>query len=134
MPALTSISANSFLAVSLAAGSSLSVFGSGTVQLAPPAPGGASNAQRTIQSGETRLGPYEIAATINNPANVPQQGTVVTVFMSQNGTGGSTVAWGANYIFPTAWSNTGNTANKSSSIAFVSDGSKLVAMGANAWY
>lgn len=68
------------------------------------------------------------------PTNVPPAGGVVTITMTQDGTGGWTVSWNAAYIFPTAWSNTGNTAGKISTATFVSDGTKLVAQGANSWY
>lgn len=46
----------------------------------------------------------------------------------------ATVAWNAAYIFPTAFSNTGNTANKKTTVVFISDGTALVAVGANSWY
>ena len=68
------------------------------------------------------------------PTNVPTAGSSVTVIITQDATGGRTVAWNAAYIFPTAWTNTGNTANKVSTQHFVSDGTKLVATGANSWY
>lgn len=68
------------------------------------------------------------------PSNVPPAGEEVTITMTQDGTGGWAVTWNAAYIFPIAWSNTGNTAGKISSVTFVSDGTKLVARGANSWY
>ena len=68
------------------------------------------------------------------PSNVPPAGEEITITMTQDGTGGRAVAWNAAYIFPAAWSNTGNTAGKISSVTFVSDGTKLVATGANSWY
>jgi len=68
------------------------------------------------------------------PTNVPPAGEEVTVVMMQDGVGGRAVAWNAAYVFPTAWSNTGNTANLVSSVTFMSDGAKLVAQGANSWY
>ena len=68
------------------------------------------------------------------PSNVPPAGEKLTIAMTQDGTGGYTVSWNAAYIFPTAWSNTGNTLGKISSVTFVSDGTKLVACGANSWY
>lgn len=68
------------------------------------------------------------------PTNVPPAGERLTIVMTQDGTGGNAVAWNAAYIFPTAWSNTGNTAGTSSTANFVSDGTKLVAVGANSWY
>lgn len=72
--------------------------------------------------------------TVNNPSNVPAANTPVDIAFTQNGTGGFNVTWGTNYLFPTAWSNTGNTANTASRIRFISDGTKLVAQGANSWY
>ena len=74
------------------------------------------------------------APTWAAPTNVPPAGEKVTIVMTQDGTGGWNVAWNAAYIFPTAWTNTGNTAGKISSVTFVSDGTKLVAQGANSWY
>lgn len=68
------------------------------------------------------------------PTNVPPAGQTLTITMTQDGTGGWAVTWNAAYIFPTAWSNTGNTAGKKSAVTFVSDGSALVAVGANNWY
>lgn len=72
--------------------------------------------------------------TFGAPSNVPRAGDTVTFVITQDGTGGRTIAWNAAYIFPTAWSNTGNTANKKSTITFVSDGTNLIAQGANSWY
>lgn len=68
------------------------------------------------------------------PTRIPAAGETVTITMTQSGTGGFAVAWNAAYIFPTAWTNTGNTPGKKSSITFISDGSALVAAGANRWY
>lgn len=73
-------------------------------------------------------------STWGAPTNVPPAGETITVKITQDGTGGWTISWNAAYIFPTAWSNTGNTAGKISTIRFVSDGTKLVAQGANSWY
>lgn len=67
------------------------------------------------------------------PTNVPAAGETVFVTMTQDGTGGRSVAWNAAYIFPTAWTNTGNTSGLTSSVLFVSDGVKLVAKGVNLW-
>jgi hypothetical protein len=72
--------------------------------------------------------------TINNPTNVPSKGTRLKFYLLEDGTGGWTATWGANYIFPTAWSNAGNTAGKKSSVSFLSDGTVLIAQGANSWY
>ena len=68
------------------------------------------------------------------PTNIPPAGQLLTITMTQDGTGGRAVAWNAAYIFPTAWSNTGNTLGKKSTAVFVSDGTALVAVGANSWY
>lgn len=68
------------------------------------------------------------------PSNVPPAGEEVKITMTQDGVGGRAVAWNAAYIFPTAWSNTGNTANTISEATFVSNGTKLIAQGANVWH
>ena len=80
------------------------------------------------------VGTLTAGITVNNFTNVPRKGTIVKVYFTQDGTGGWGVTWGTNYIFPTAWSNTGNTAGKKSSVTFQSDGTVLVAQGANSWY
>ena len=72
--------------------------------------------------------------TLGAPSNVPPVGTPCSIVITQDATGGRTVAWNAAYIFPTAFSNTGNTANKKTTVYFVSDGTALVAQGANSWY
>ena len=72
--------------------------------------------------------------TLGAPSNVPQAGMMCSITITQDGTGGRTVAWNAAYIFPSAFSNTGNTANKKTTVAFISDGTSLVALGANSWY
>jgi hypothetical protein len=71
--------------------------------------------------------------SIANPVNVPAMGAEVTFHFTQDSTGGRTVTWGTNYVFPSAWSNTGNTAGLGSSITFTSNGKKLFAKGGNAW-
>lgn len=71
---------------------------------------------------------------VANPAVFPPDGTLVTVNFLQAGAGGFTVSWGANYIFPTAWSNTGNTTGKKSKATFISDGLNLISQGPNSWY
>lgn len=68
------------------------------------------------------------------PSNVPPAGEKVTITMTQDGTGGRAVAWNAAYIFPTAWSNTGNTAGLVSEASFISNGASLIAQGANVWH
>lgn len=75
-----------------------------------------------------------VAPTFAAPTNVPPAGNTITVVLTQNATGGFNVSWNAAYIFPVAWSNTGNTANKKSTVTFISDGTALVALNANSWY
>lgn len=60
--------------------------------------------------------------TISSPTNY-RTGQVITFHLIQNGTGGYTVSW--NGIFKVTWSNTGNTANKTSSISFFYDGTSF---------
>lgn len=74
------------------------------------------------------------ASTFGAPSKIPAAGEAVTVIITQDGTGGWAISWNAAYVFPSAWSNTGNTAGKKSVARFVSDGSKLIAQGANSWY
>lgn len=74
------------------------------------------------------------AALWGAPTNVPPAGDTVLIKITQDATGGWAISWNAAYVFPTAWSNTGNTANKISIVSFISDGSKLIAQGANSWY
>ena len=73
------------------------------------------------------------AITIANPSKLPTLGQEVTFHFTQDGTGAHAVSWGTQFVFPSAWSNTGNSANTGSSITFVSNGSKLHAKGGNAW-
>jgi hypothetical protein len=68
------------------------------------------------------------------PTNIPPAGEMVVVNMTQDGVGGRAVAWNSAYKFPVAWSNTANTSNTKSQAVFVSDGTALVAVNANAWY
>lgn len=74
------------------------------------------------------------AATWGAPTNIPPAGDTVLVRITQDATGGRAISWNSAYVFPTAWSNTGNTANTTSTVVFVSDGTRLVAQGANSWY
>lgn len=68
--------------------------------------------------------------TIGAPSNAG--GRLVFSFL-QDGTGGRTVTWNA--IFIHSWSDTGNTANRRSSIAFVYDGTNWIQDGAQvAWH
>lgn len=73
------------------------------------------------------------ALTVANPSKLPALGQEVTFHFTQDGTGARAVSWGNAYVFPTAWSNTGNTAGLGSTITFVSNGNKLHAKGGNAW-
>lgn len=72
--------------------------------------------------------------TVSAPTNLPAQGERVTFQFTQDATGGRTVAWNAAYVFPAAWSNTGNTAGKKCVAEFVSDGSALVLLSQSSWY
>jgi hypothetical protein len=54
--------------------------------------------------------------TILNPTNF-QEGERLTITIIQDGTGGRAIAWDT--AFKLSWSNTGNTANKRSTIVFV---------------
>lgn len=59
-------------------------------------------------------------------------GNRVTFIIIQDATGGRTVAWNADY--KQAWSDTGNTANKKSSITFEWDGTDWQQIGAQSPY
>jgi hypothetical protein len=72
--------------------------------------------------------------TLGAPTNIPPAGTRVSMFITQDATGGRTLALNAAYIMTTALSNTGNTANKKTVLNFTSDGTALVSHGANTWY
>lgn len=74
------------------------------------------------------------ASLFGAPTNVPPAGETVTVTITQDGTGGWAITWNAAYKFPTAFSNTGNTAGTKTTVSFISDGTALVAQGANSWY
>lgn len=73
--------------------------------------------------------------TLGAPSNVPPAGERVIMTITQDATGGRVVAWNAAYIFSGgAFSNVGNTANKKTTVNFISDGTALVANGLNTWY
>lgn len=72
--------------------------------------------------------------TLGAPSNVPPAGERVNLTVTQDATGGRLIVWNAAYIFPTAWSNAGNAANTISEAAFISNGTKLIAQGANVWH
>jgi hypothetical protein len=62
-----------------------------------------------------------ITATSNVTVGAPSNGIAgqeYTYIITQNGTGGWTVTWNGAFLFSTAWSNTGNTANKISIVKF----------------
>lgn len=69
-----------------------------------------------------------------DPTFFPAAGCEVNIFFTQDGTGGRNVTWGSAYVFPVAWSNSGNSAGKKSLARFISTGSALVHQGTNVWY
>lgn len=71
--------------------------------------------------------------TFGAPTKIPPKGRKVTFEITQDGTGGRTLAFNAAYLFAVALSNTGNTANKKTTIEFISNGSNLVSSNANVW-
>lgn len=73
------------------------------------------------------------ACAVANPTKLPPIGQEVSFHFQQDGTGARAVSWGTNFVFPSAWTNTGNSANTGSSVTFVSNGTKLHAKGGNAW-
>ncbi len=68
---------------------------------------------------------------MNSPTN-PVAGQRITFTVIQDGTGGRKLGWNA--VFKTNWSNTGNTANKRSSISFMYDGTNWNQDGARSSY
>ena len=72
--------------------------------------------------------------SVLNPTTIPAMGTPVDFYFNQNTPGGWNVFWGTSYVFPVAWSNSGNNATTKSFIRFVSTGSNLIAQGSNSWY
>ena len=65
MPTTTALSAGNAVSISLAAGSSLSAYGMGTMQIAPPVPVYLDAALRTLSPNEQRIGPFAAAVTVN---------------------------------------------------------------------
>lgn len=65
MPVYTTIAASSSASISLPAGSTLELTGSGTAQVVPPAPVPGDAAARTLGSGDVTFGPYSRACTVN---------------------------------------------------------------------
>lgn len=74
------------------------------------------------------------ASAWNAPEVIPPAGSEITVTITQGGAGGYAITWNAAYVFPTAFSNAGNSVGTKTTVRFVSDGTKLVALGANVWY
>lgn len=60
-------------------------------------------------------------------------GDRVVFSITQDATGGRNVSWDSAFKFPVAWSNTGNTAGKTTLIEFMFDGTYFWATMANAW-
>lgn len=61
----------------------------------------------------------------NRTMGAPSNATIgqeILFEIIQDGTGGRTLAWNATYIFHTAWTDAGNTANKRSFVAFKYNG------------
>lgn len=75
-----------------------------------------------------------LITSIPSVSNAPE-GTEIHFVFTQDGTGGHNVSgWNAAYKFHTAWSDTGNTANKQSTVSFRKAGSSWVQTGAaNSW-
>lgn len=69
--------------------------------------------------------------TVGAPTN-PSVGQRIKITAKQDGTGGRTLAWNA--VFKVSWSDTGNTAGKSSSIDFEFDGTNWIQVGAQSPY
>lgn len=82
----------------------------------------------TVALGATLI--TSIPAVTNAP-----EGTEIHFIFTQDGVGGRNVTgWNAAYLFHTAWSNTGNTSNKISTVSFRKSGSRWIQTGAaNAW-
>jgi len=68
---------------------------------------------------------------VNLPSS-PVRGNQLTFRILQDGVGGRTVTWDAGY--KQAWSDTGNTANKRTTITFYYDGTSFVQLGAQSPY
>lgn len=77
------------------------------------------------------IGNLTAGITINAPTN-PARGQHLQFRIVQDGTGGWNVTWDS--VFKQGWSNTGNTANKRSTIQFYYDGSNWNQVGAQSPY
>lgn len=78
---------------------------------------------------------FKVTLTAARAVGVPTgltPGQRVTFTFVQDGTGGRAVTWNA--AFKVSWSDTGNTANKRSSVSFVYDGTNLNQTSAQAPY
>jgi hypothetical protein len=78
-----------------------------------------------------QIGALTANITINAPTN-PFMGMHLTFVFLQDGTGGRTVTWNA--AFKTNWSDTGNTANKRSTIRFYYNNTNWIQVGAQSAY
>ena len=68
-------------------------------------------------------------------ARIPPAGEQVVFNFTQDATAGRTITWPATAIFPTAWVDAVTTtdANKKCTVTFRSNGTQLIAQGANKW-
>lgn len=72
-----------------------------------------------------------VTRAMGTPTNVAN-GRRITITVIQDATGGRALTWPA--VFKTAWSDTGNTANKRSSISYIYDGTNWNQDGAQTPY
>jgi len=81
------------------------------------------------------FGPLTGNVTAITLLRIPPAGESVVFNMTQDATGGRTVTWPASVVFPTAWVDaiTTTDANKKCTVGFISNGTQLVAQGANKW-
>lgn len=92
----------------------------------------AASFDTNADSGEVvEIGALTNNITINAPSNA-LRGRRLTYLITQDGTGGRTVTW--NSVFKQAWSDTGNTASKRSSIQFYYNGTNWNQVGAQSPY
>jgi hypothetical protein len=78
--------------------------------------------------GTVTLGGNRTMGAPSNPVTGQRLGFTIT----QDGTGGRTLAWNA--VFKVSWSETGNTLGKISSIEFVYNGTNWTQVGGQATY
>lgn len=94
----------------------------------------ASGASITVNASGSEIvepGALTQNLTVNTPT-MPMRGKILRFIFLQDGTGGRTVTWSA--AFKVIWSDTGNTANKRSSIEFYYNGANWVQLGAQSPY